>query len=425
MEIQEVEGADDLQRADPVLFQFPGFNFKPSDVDLVAFYLRRRISGGMTPSNLVRDLDIYSTEPWNLPGGLFQSESEKYMFFFTRRHPISARSRKFNRTAGCGLWHGSSKDKNVIHGSQVIGYRLQFTFKKIDAGNQKIPTNWIMHEFRLNKTTNIDSLVLCKIFKRKHGEEGETDGLGAGIALSDVCDGEEEKERFAKRRRIVESGGQKFLMDGYAETSSKNASSSLSSSSLHHEAPSVAVEKPIQRQEQTTTYESLEKRRQVEKQTQQEAYMADNSEKRYCRVDNTKAADQPLVFKDEFASLEDLICLDDFPQWTTEFNASPLVGDCDETPFLPYEEQTATEERLEMGKQVEEPDQQQGVLAHYNEDTTEANSQSSLFNAVYESLFFDDSSPQDAKIDASSSFFPCSDDLQNLGWAGLYHSLMK
>ncbi|XP_020254650.1 uncharacterized protein LOC109831680 [Asparagus officinalis] len=197
-------------------------------------------------------------------------------------------------------------------------------------------------------------------------------------------------------------------MAGYAETSPKNASSSssLSSSSLHHEAPSVAVEKPIQRQEETTTYERLEKRRQVEKQTQQQANMANYSVKRYCRADNTKAADQPSVFKDEFASLEDLICLDDFPQWTTEFNASPWVGDRDETSFSPYEEQTETEERLEMRKQVEEPDQQQGILAHYNEGATEANSQSSLFSAVYESLFLDDSSPQDAEIDASSSFFP-------------------
>ncbi|ONK78427.1 uncharacterized protein A4U43_C02F18650 [Asparagus officinalis] len=234
METQE--GADDLR----TLFRYPGFNFSPSDVHLVAFYLRRRISGVMIPSSLVRELDVYSTEPWNLPaGGLLQPESEgeysdlfgfpeseeKRMLFFTRRHPISARSRKFNRNAGCGLWHCGSKDKDVKHGSQVIGYRLQFTFRKMGVGNQKVHTNWIMHEFRLDKETNIDSLVLCKIFKRKHGEEGDTGGLGAVTALSGVSDGgeeEEEKEgRLEKRRRVVESGGlQKGLMDGYAEESS-------------------------------------------------------------------------------------------------------------------------------------------------------------------------------------------------------------
>jgi hypothetical protein len=46
----------------------PGFRFHPTDEELVAYYLKRKVSGRALESGVIAEVDLYKCEPWDLPG---------------------------------------------------------------------------------------------------------------------------------------------------------------------------------------------------------------------------------------------------------------------------------------------------------------------------------------------------------------------
>ena len=47
--------------------QLPGFRFHPTDEELVGFYLRRKLEGKPLSIELIKQIDIYKYDPWDLP----------------------------------------------------------------------------------------------------------------------------------------------------------------------------------------------------------------------------------------------------------------------------------------------------------------------------------------------------------------------
>ena len=60
--------SDDIEKQDEVML--PGFRFHPTDEELVRFYLKRKIQQKSLPIELIRQLDIYKFDPWDLPSKL-------------------------------------------------------------------------------------------------------------------------------------------------------------------------------------------------------------------------------------------------------------------------------------------------------------------------------------------------------------------
>lgn len=52
----------------------PGFRFHPTDEELVGFYLKRKIQQRPLSIELIKQLDIYKYDPWDLPS--------KFLSFF-------------------------------------------------------------------------------------------------------------------------------------------------------------------------------------------------------------------------------------------------------------------------------------------------------------------------------------------------------
>ena len=48
----------------------PGFRFHPTDEELVGFYLKRKIQQRPLLIELIKQLDIYKYDPWDLPSKL-------------------------------------------------------------------------------------------------------------------------------------------------------------------------------------------------------------------------------------------------------------------------------------------------------------------------------------------------------------------
>lgn len=49
----------------------PGFRFHPTDEELVGFYLRRKVDKRPIAIELIKQIDIYKFDPWDLPSMLF------------------------------------------------------------------------------------------------------------------------------------------------------------------------------------------------------------------------------------------------------------------------------------------------------------------------------------------------------------------
>ncbi|RZS25749.1 hypothetical protein BHM03_00058998 [Ensete ventricosum] len=46
----------------------PGFRFRPTDEELVGYYLKRKVDGLSTELDLIPVVQLYKYEPWDLPG---------------------------------------------------------------------------------------------------------------------------------------------------------------------------------------------------------------------------------------------------------------------------------------------------------------------------------------------------------------------
>jgi len=56
---------NDGEKLDEVML--PGFRFHPTDEELVGFYLKRKIQQRPFTIELIKQLDIYKYDPWDLP----------------------------------------------------------------------------------------------------------------------------------------------------------------------------------------------------------------------------------------------------------------------------------------------------------------------------------------------------------------------
>lgn len=48
----------------------PGFRFHPTDVELVCYYLKRKVTGKSFQFEAISEIELYRFAPWELPGNL-------------------------------------------------------------------------------------------------------------------------------------------------------------------------------------------------------------------------------------------------------------------------------------------------------------------------------------------------------------------
>jgi hypothetical protein len=57
----------------------PGFRFHPTDEELVGYYLRKKVASQKIDLDVIRDIDLYRIEPWDLQGTLWQLATSKQL----------------------------------------------------------------------------------------------------------------------------------------------------------------------------------------------------------------------------------------------------------------------------------------------------------------------------------------------------------
>ncbi|MBA0590398.1 hypothetical protein Gorai_019104, partial [Gossypium raimondii] len=132
----------------------PGFRFHPTDEELVGYYLRKKVASQKIDLDVIRDIDLYRIEPWDLQERCrigYEEQSEWYFFSHKdKKYPTGTRT---NRATMAGFWKATGRDKAVYDKSKLIGMRKTLVFYKGRAPNGQ-KTDWIMHEYRLESDEN-------------------------------------------------------------------------------------------------------------------------------------------------------------------------------------------------------------------------------------------------------------------------------
>ncbi|CAL1403840.1 unnamed protein product [Linum trigynum] len=157
---------------------FPGFKFSPTDVELISYYLKKKLDGDEKCVEVIPQVEICKHEPWDLPAkSIVQSETE--WFFFSprgRKYPNGSQSK---RATPLGYWKATGKERNVRSGSAVIGTKRTLVFH-IGRAPKGERTEWIMHEYALYAGAN-DSMVACRLRRNVdfRGHHSNCSGISA------------------------------------------------------------------------------------------------------------------------------------------------------------------------------------------------------------------------------------------------------
>ncbi|KAJ6678740.1 putative proteinC DOMAIN-CONTAINING PROTEIN 82-RELATED [Salix viminalis] len=132
----------------------PGFRFHPTDEELVGYYLRKKVASQKIDLDVIRDIDLYRIEPWDLQERCrigYEEQNEWYFFSHKdKKYPTGTRT---NRATMAGFWKATGRDKSVYDKTKLIGMRKTLVFYKGRAPNGQ-KSDWIMHEYRLESDEN-------------------------------------------------------------------------------------------------------------------------------------------------------------------------------------------------------------------------------------------------------------------------------
>ncbi|CAL5197514.1 unnamed protein product [Lathyrus oleraceus] len=156
----------------------PGFRFHPTDGELVGYYLRKKVASHTIDLDVIKEIDLYRIEPWDLQDMCRIGNEEQHEWYFfshkDKKYPTGTRT---NRATMAGFWKATGRDKSVYERTKLIGMRKTLVFYKGRAPNGQ-KTDWIMHEYRLETVENAppqeEGWVVCKAFKKKTNVQTKT-----------------------------------------------------------------------------------------------------------------------------------------------------------------------------------------------------------------------------------------------------------
>ncbi|KAJ4720694.1 NAC domain containing protein [Melia azedarach] len=159
----------------------PGFRFHPTDEELIRYYLKRKVCNKPFRFDPISVIDVYKSEPWDLPDKSKLKTRDKEWYFFSMLDKKYGNGSRTNRATEKGYWKTTGKDRPVHHYSRTVGMKKTLVYHKGRAPRGE-RTNWVMHEYRLTDEelekagVAQDAFVLCRIFQKsgsgpKNGEQ--------------------------------------------------------------------------------------------------------------------------------------------------------------------------------------------------------------------------------------------------------------
>ncbi|CAH8306266.1 unnamed protein product [Eruca vesicaria subsp. sativa] len=216
----------------------PGFRFHPTDEELVAYYLDRKVNGRTIELEIIPEVDLYKCEPWDLPEKSFLPGNDMEWYFYSRRDKKYPNGSRTNRATRAGYWKATGKDRAVESKKVKMGMKKTLVYYRGRAPHG-LRTNWVMHEYRLthlpspSPSSSIkESYALCRVFK-KHIQipkrKDEEMMMGTSVGKEKEEEEEEEEKMWRKCDGNVEV---RMERESEEDESLKMASAETSSSEL-------------------------------------------------------------------------------------------------------------------------------------------------------------------------------------------------
>ncbi|KAM0002281.1 putative transcription factor NAM family [Helianthus debilis subsp. tardiflorus] len=132
----------------------PGFRFHPTDEELVDYYLRKKVASKRIDLDVIKDVDLYKIEPWDLQELCrLGTEEQNEWYFFSHKDKKYPTGTRTNRATKVGFWKATGRDKAIYSKNNLAGMRKTLVFYKGRAPNGQ-KSDWIMHEYRLETNEN-------------------------------------------------------------------------------------------------------------------------------------------------------------------------------------------------------------------------------------------------------------------------------
>ncbi|XP_043715171.1 NAC domain-containing protein 7-like [Telopea speciosissima] len=149
----------------------PGFRFHPTDEELVDYYLRKKVASRRIDLDVIKDIDLYKIEPWDLQEKCkIGTEEQNDWYFFSHKDKKYPTGTRTNRATTAGFWKATGRDKAIYSKHNLVGMRKTLVFYKGRAPNGQ-KSDWIMHEYRLETNENgapqEEGWVVCRVFKKR------------------------------------------------------------------------------------------------------------------------------------------------------------------------------------------------------------------------------------------------------------------
>lgn len=167
----------------------PGFRFHPTDVELVAYYLKEKINGRNIEMNPIAVVDLYKCEPWDLPSMSLLGSNDMEWYFYSARDRKYPNGSRTNRATEIGYWKSTGKDRPV-RSTRSTGMKKTLVYYKGRAPRGE-RTDWVMHEYRMddkvyeNLKVYQEPYVLARVFKKSGA--GPKNGEQYGAPFEEPC----------------------------------------------------------------------------------------------------------------------------------------------------------------------------------------------------------------------------------------------
>ncbi|KAL2336317.1 hypothetical protein Fmac_010763 [Flemingia macrophylla] len=161
-----------------------GIGFRPTDEELVNFYLKHKLLCIDDPRvHVIPVIDLCQVEPWQVPDMLADSvirfNNDPEWFFFSPVDFKYLNSKRFNRTTECGFWKPTGKERDVrTWDTNIVGTKKTLVYYK-GRFSHGVKSNWVIHEYHdatLHQSQR--TFVLCRLIKKpEKTTDGGTDPL--------------------------------------------------------------------------------------------------------------------------------------------------------------------------------------------------------------------------------------------------------